>query len=70
MTRRLVSLLVNVTVPKGMTVTQVRQEIRCLVNDQCNHSANEGGIRVKGVRALPDATKRKKPYDLPSSPAF
>lgn len=69
MTRPLISLLVSVTVPEGMTVEQVRKEIRCLVNEQCNWAANPEDIRIKGVRALPDATKRKKPYELPSDPA-
>ncbi len=46
-------VLVRVSAPKDMTAVQVRREVRSLINDQCNHSADEGDIRATKVARVP-----------------
>ncbi|MBO9428163.1 hypothetical protein [Sulfitobacter sp. R18_1] len=46
-------VLVRVSAPEDMGATQVRKEVRSLINDQCNHSADEGDIRAAKVSAVP-----------------
>jgi hypothetical protein len=46
-------VLVRVSAPDDMTEAQVRREVRSLINDQCNHSAEEGDIRAAKVSKVP-----------------
>ena len=46
-------VLVRVSAPKDMTAVQVRREVRSLINDQHNHSSDEGDIRATKVVPVP-----------------
>lgn len=46
-------VLIRVTAPDDMPAAQVRREVRSLINDQCNYSANEGDLRVTKVLPVP-----------------
>ncbi len=48
-------VLVRVKAPDDMPAAQVRREIRSLINDQCNHSADEGDLRAAKVSPVPKA---------------
>lgn len=50
--RKTVTMLLTVSVPKGMSATQARLEVRTLVNHQCNYAADEGDVKVRRLRAL------------------
>lgn len=52
-----VNMLVSVRVPVGMTAKQARAEVRSLINDQCNHKADEGDVRTVRVTPVPDPGK-------------
>lgn len=53
MNRKIVRMLVSVTVPDAMSAAQARLEVRTLIGERTNFFADEGAIKVKGVRALP-----------------
>ena len=46
-------IMIKVSAPPELTAAEVRREIRALVNDQCNYSADEGDIRVQKASAVP-----------------
>lgn len=50
--RKTVRLVLTVTVPKNMTATQTRREVRALINDQCNYMAEPEDVRVRVCRSL------------------
>ena len=52
-TRKLVTMMVAVTVPASMTSAQARREVRFLIADQCNASAEPGDIKPIAIRPLP-----------------
>lgn len=54
MRRKTHYVLVRVSAPEDMRAVQVRRELRSLINDQCNHSANEGEIRAAKVSPVPN----------------
>lgn len=45
-TRKRVTVIMTVSVPAGMTPAAARREIRSLVNDQCNYSADPGDVKA------------------------
>lgn len=47
--RKTLELLITVSVPTDMRIAQVRKEVKTLVNEQCNYSADEGDIRIKRI---------------------
>jgi hypothetical protein len=49
-TRKQVTMLVTVSVPREMTAAEARLEVRTLVNDQCNYSADEGDVKVRSIK--------------------
>lgn len=48
--RKEVTLLVRVTVPADMTKTDAAREVRTLINDQCNWSAEPGDVRARACK--------------------
>ena len=50
-TRKKITMLVTVSVPRHMTPAEARREVRSLITDQCNWSA--GHDEVKAVRVAP-----------------
>lgn len=44
--------MVTVSVPVDMKVAQVTKEVRSLINDQCNYSAEPEDIRVNKCGAM------------------
>ncbi len=44
--RRKVRMDLVVSVPKGMTAIQARREVRTLITNQCNYSAEPEDVRV------------------------
>ena len=46
-------VLVRITAPDDMPAAQVRREVRYLINDQCNDSADEGDLRAAKVSPVP-----------------
>lgn len=50
-TRKVVAMTVLVTVPREMTPAEARREVRTLISEQCFYAADEGDVKVKGVRA-------------------
>lgn len=50
--RKFVTMLVRVSVPVDMTASQARLEVRTLVNEQCNHSADYEDVKVRAIRPV------------------
>lgn len=48
--RKQVTMLVTVSVPRDMLAAQARREVRELINNQRNYSADEGDVKVRGLR--------------------
>lgn len=46
-------VLVRVTAPDDMRAADVRREVRTLINEQCNYSADPGDIRAAAVTPAP-----------------
>lgn len=53
-TRKKVTMLVTVSVPVAMTAAQARREVRTLITDQCNYSADEGDVKALKVKSAPE----------------
>lgn len=51
--KKLVTLLVTVTVPQTMTPAEARREVRELISHQCNYAADLGDVIAKRVSAAP-----------------
>lgn len=49
------TMVVKVRVPVGMTPTAARREVRTLINQQSNWSADPEDIRVLEIRPAPSA---------------
>lgn len=49
--RKRVTMTLDVTVPRAMSLAAARREVRTLIRDQCNYSADPGDIRVQKVTA-------------------
>ncbi|XAI96368.1 hypothetical protein [Microcystis phage Mae-JY30] len=45
-TRKKVTMLLTVSVPREMSAAEARREVRTLVNEQCNYSLDEGEMKV------------------------
>ncbi len=58
--RKLVSMKLTVSVPANMPAAQARLEVRTLVNDQCNYSADEDDVKVRSLQAAPTRAKGRK----------
>lgn len=56
-TRKLVTMLVTVSVPRDMTAAEARREVRTLIAEQRHYAADSDDVKVravapaKGVRA-------------------
>lgn len=50
--RKLVTMLVTVSVNPDMSAAEARREVRTLVNDQCNYSWDQEDIRVRSVKPV------------------
>lgn len=48
--RKKITMLLTVTVPREMSAAQARREVRTLVSEQCNYSADEGDVKAIGCR--------------------
>ena len=59
MKRKLVSMKLTVSVPADMSAAQTRLEVRTLINEQCNYSADEGDVKVRSLQAAPTRAKGK-----------
>lgn len=46
-------VLLRVKAPEDMSAAEVRREVRSLVNDQCNHSAEPEDLRATKVSPVP-----------------
>lgn len=46
-------VLVRVSAPGDMSAADVRREVRTLINEQCNYSADVGDIRAASVTPVP-----------------
>lgn len=46
---KLVTMTVTVRVPKDMPVADARREVRTLINEQCNYSADAGAVLVSSI---------------------
>jgi hypothetical protein len=57
-TRKAVTMLVTVTVPRGLTAAQARREVRTLINEQCNYLDSVPGtwdevtVKVRQIKAV------------------
>jgi hypothetical protein len=57
--RKEITLLVTVSVPKGLPVSAAKREVRSLVNDQCEYNGyvpgtfDEINMKVKRIRSAP-----------------
>ena len=47
--RRVVDMIVKVSVPMGCTAKEARREVRTLINQQCNYRLDYNEIRVKKI---------------------
>lgn len=50
--RKILRLVVVVTVPSGMTAAQARREVRTLINDQTTYYADPRDVLARSVRPL------------------
>lgn len=48
--RKTLTMLLSVSVPLEMPASDARREVRTLIKHQCFYSADEGDLRVKGLR--------------------
>ena len=48
-TRKLVPMVVMVSVPATMTARKARREVRTLINHQANWSADPGDVKVRRI---------------------
>lgn len=48
--RKILTMLVTVTVPHDMPAICARREVRTLITDQCNYSAEVGDVKAISVR--------------------
>lgn len=48
--RKTVTMVLTVSVPVDMSAAEARREVRTLVNEQCNYSADEGDVKVRQLR--------------------
>lgn len=55
MKKKIVTMIVSLSVPSNMTAQEARREARTLINDQCNYSADYGDVRAHSVKPLPRA---------------
>ena len=52
-TRKRFRLIVEVSVPVGMTAAEARREVKTLISDQCNYAADPDDIKALSVKAAP-----------------
>lgn len=50
MKRKQVTMTVTVSVPVDMSAADARREVRTLINEQCNYSADYGDVKAKAIR--------------------
>lgn len=50
-TRKFVTIALTVSVPLDMSHAQARLEVRTLINEQSNHTADYGEVKAFAVRA-------------------
>jgi hypothetical protein len=50
--RKQITMIVTVSVPNDMTPIEARREVRTLINEQCNYSADYGEVKVKSVKPI------------------
>lgn len=55
--RKKVTMIVTVTVPATMTAAQARREVRCLITNQCNYSADADEVKAIKVRPAKDTAR-------------
>jgi len=48
-TRKIVTMLVTVSVPRDMTAAEARREVRTNINEHCSYAAEEGDVKVRGI---------------------
>lgn len=51
-TRKRLTMLVTVSVPYGMSAAQARKEVKCLVTEQCNWSAEPDDVKALAVKSF------------------
>lgn len=51
--RKIVPVLIYLSVPATMSAAAARLEARTLINDQSNYYADPGDVRVRKIRAMP-----------------
>lgn len=49
-TRKQISMLVTVSVPRWMTAAEARREVRSLITHQANWSADDGDVKAIAIR--------------------
>ncbi len=54
-TRKSVTMLLTVSVPREMSAADARREVRTLVNEQCNYSADHEDVKVRSLRPAKEA---------------
>jgi hypothetical protein len=52
-TRKRFRMIVTVSVPAGMSAAAARREVKTLISEQCNYSAEPDDIKALGVKAAP-----------------
>lgn len=58
--RKKISFLVTVSVPGWMTAAEARREIKTLINDQCNYTAEPEEVRAVKATKVPDSWLESK----------
>lgn len=48
--RKTMTMILTVTVPAEMSAAHARLEVRTLINEQCNYSAESGDVKVRQLR--------------------
>lgn len=51
--KKILRMLIEVSVPRNMTAIQARREVRTLINEQCNYAADYGDVRAAKVGPAP-----------------
>lgn len=50
--RKLVTMIVTVSVPAFLSAHGARREVRHLINEQCNYGLDTGDVKVRSISAM------------------
>ena len=55
--RKHIEMRLTISVPNDMKTSQARREIRSLINEQCNYTAEYGDVKVRKISSAGSIVK-------------